>query len=162
MSPRNRIRATFDSAAFKMACDFLKRHFRIVAELNDQPADLQFGFIRHETTIFFREAVWRVCEAAIFRIGEAALVRAEPNALALQLIEHRLFRDAEFLADLGGGKALFEVMLTVIGGVFPMALLGKLYRIQICRGRRNVVRTTFSGLHHFCLYEHPSDNDRAG
>ena len=107
----------------------MERHFRIVAELNDDSADFQFGFVRHEPPIFFRKAVWRVGETVIFGIGESAFIGAEPNAFTLQLIEHRLLRQTKFFANLRGGKALFEVKIAVVGGVFPMAFLEKLYRI---------------------------------
>lgn len=133
MGPRNRICSAFDSAAFEFACDFLKRLFRIIAKLNDKPTDFEFGFVRHESAVFFGKAVWRVSETIVFRIGESAFVSAESNAFTLQLIEYCLLWQTEFFADLGGGKALFKVKIAVIGGVFPVALLEKLYRIQVRR-----------------------------
>lgn len=133
MGPRNRIRPSLNSAAFEFACDFMERHFRIIAKLNDDPADFQFSFVRHEPSLVFRESERRIGETVIVRVRKSAFVRSEPNALTLQLIQHRLLRNAELLADLSGGKASFEVKLAVVGRVFPMALLEKLYRIQVRR-----------------------------
>lgn len=129
MGPRNRIRPTHDSAAFEFACDFVKRHFRIVAELNDNPADFQFGFVWNKSSVFFGEAEWRVGESVVFGIGESSLVASKTDAITLKLIEDSLFWNSELLTDLRSRKAVFQVQLAVICSVLPVTLLEKLNRI---------------------------------
>lgn len=52
VAPGNGIFPVFDSTTHKHSCDFLKGHFRVVPELDDESASFQFGFVGDEASIF--------------------------------------------------------------------------------------------------------------
>jgi hypothetical protein len=79
---------------------FYETTFSNRCELNDKPANLDFRFVRTESPIFFRKSAWRMCEAIVFWPRHPAFVAAEPNAVAAELIQNCLLRNAELFADL--------------------------------------------------------------